>query len=186
MNCFKCKKPLEEHLAIPGAPGGLECPKEELKNQCCKNCICQIECSCGSKGEHCSNPNCPCHQPEPKEKPLPCPHGRIPMGGQDGWKHCPHCLGLNASVKIEPKNQESWEKKFKELYDEDGYIEPMIIFIRNLLQETKKALKDKLIGILEEMKIKKPICYCKTNPEHNCGITSNEAIADIKKEIEKL
>lgn len=28
-------------------------------------------------------------------KPLPCPHMRMPMNGQDGWRHCPHCLGIN-------------------------------------------------------------------------------------------
>ena len=30
-----------------------------------------------------------------KSQVLPCPHGRDPIGDQDGWKHCPHCLGLN-------------------------------------------------------------------------------------------
>ncbi len=34
---------------------------------------------------------------EQSRDPLPCPHGREPMGGQDGWKHCPHCLGLNSN-----------------------------------------------------------------------------------------
>ncbi len=29
------------------------------------------------------------------KEPLPCPHGRLPNNGQDGWKHCPHCLGVN-------------------------------------------------------------------------------------------
>jgi hypothetical protein len=29
------------------------------------------------------------------ETPLPCPHGRQPMGGYHGWRHCPHCLGTN-------------------------------------------------------------------------------------------
>lgn len=33
------------------------------------------------------------------DKPLPCPHGRNPIGNQDGWKHCPHCLGLNNTAK---------------------------------------------------------------------------------------
>lgn len=32
---------------------------------------------------------------EIKKEPLPCPHGREPMGGENGWKHCPHCLGVN-------------------------------------------------------------------------------------------
>lgn len=31
-------------------------------------------------------------------KNYPCPHGRLPMNGQDGWKHCPHCLGLNTKA----------------------------------------------------------------------------------------
>ena len=32
---------------------------------------------------------------EPKEKGYPCPHGRYPIAGEDGWKRCPNCLGLN-------------------------------------------------------------------------------------------
>ena len=32
-NCLKCGKPLEEHLAIPGAPGGLECPQTKPQEQ---------------------------------------------------------------------------------------------------------------------------------------------------------
>mgnify|MGYP001601062567 FL=1 len=31
-----------------------------------------------------------------KDDGFPCPHGRMPMDGFDGWRHCPHCLGLNA------------------------------------------------------------------------------------------
>jgi hypothetical protein len=27
--------------------------------------------------------------------PLPCPHGRQPIGDEYGRKHCPHCLGIN-------------------------------------------------------------------------------------------
>ena len=30
---------------------------------------------------------------------FPCPHGRMPIGGSDGWKHCPWCLGLNNIIK---------------------------------------------------------------------------------------
>lgn len=33
---------------------------------------------------------------------LPCPHGRMPSGDVDGWKHCPHCLGIN-SIKTAPQ-----------------------------------------------------------------------------------
>ena len=29
------------------------------------------------------------------ENPLPCPHGRMPYKGSHGWRHCPHCLGIN-------------------------------------------------------------------------------------------
>ena len=32
-NCQKCGKPLEEHFAIPGAPGGLECPENNPQEQ---------------------------------------------------------------------------------------------------------------------------------------------------------
>lgn len=27
--CFKCNKPMTKHLAIPGAPGSLICPKNK-------------------------------------------------------------------------------------------------------------------------------------------------------------
>lgn len=28
---------------------------------------------------------------------FPCPHGRQPIGDDDGWRHCPWCLGINKS-----------------------------------------------------------------------------------------
>jgi hypothetical protein len=38
---------------------------------------------------------------------------------------------------------------------------------------------------IDKMEIENPICYCKTHPEHNCGITSNEALSDLKSAILK-
>ncbi len=31
---------------------------------------------------------------------LPCPHGRFPMGKKDGFKRCPHCLGVGIKGKV--------------------------------------------------------------------------------------
>ena len=35
------------------------------------------------------------HQEDDGECGKYCPHGRPPMNGVDGWRHCPHCLGIN-------------------------------------------------------------------------------------------
>jgi hypothetical protein len=39
-----------------------------------------------------------------EKKPLPCPHGRAPMHGLDGWRHCPHCLGINNPNPLSPED----------------------------------------------------------------------------------
>lgn len=63
------------------------------------------KCNCGEKGGvtcwyECAKcgKSCDIAPPQSSSKPLPCPHGRLPIGESDGWKHCPHCLGLNNPV----------------------------------------------------------------------------------------
>ena len=41
--------------------------------------------------------------PENKKVGLPCPHGRLPNGEVDGWRNCPHCLGLNNIIPVKIK-----------------------------------------------------------------------------------
>lgn len=48
-----------------------------------------------------------------ENKPLPCPHGRQPRNGYDGWRSCPHCLGLN-NIDWQAKDKEL--KKIHDLY----------------------------------------------------------------------
>lgn len=52
-------------------------------------------------------------------------------------------------------------------------------------QGYQKGLKDAL-EICKPMKQNEPKCYCKTHPEHECGITSNAAIDDVIASISKL
>src|SRR3990167_1164596 len=65
----------------------------------------------------------------------PCPHGREPL---DGWRHCPHCLGLNAKdenvLKIIPEEppleiaqecKRCHKKRECREYEEDGEKYPV-------------------------------------------------------------
>ena len=79
-----------------------------------------------------------------KEKVYPCPHGREPMNGQNGYLHCPHCLGVNA-----PTKKEGWESRFDQLRLNLSYAAPEVIednwkaFIRDCRQEAyEQGIKD--------------------------------------------
>ena len=58
-------------------------------------------------------------------------------------------------------------------------------YIRETISQELKSQQADIKKMIEGMKIPNPRCYCKTHPEHNCGITSNEAVSDILKELEK-
>lgn len=72
--------------------------------------------------------------------------------------------------------------KLTEMYEagQDNTIFADDLHVRN--EERRRgylqALKD-VGGVIEEMRIQNPKCYCKTNPEHNCGETSNETFDDV-------
>lgn len=77
---------------------------------------------------------------------LPCPHGRLPIDGVDGWKHCPHCLGINQLKVATPKPNttkdeigEAVEKTVDYLYKIEGDCPPelyqAIATLRQLINE---------------------------------------------------
>lgn len=119
---------------------------------------------------------------------------------------CGDCLNSKATTGEEcvkmrdckchsPKPQANvgeWEKRFTHLWEntfgKNGeYLEhdKIIDFISNLISTTSAQKLEGLERSVEGMIIKKPKCDCKTHPEHNCGITSNEAITAVLDIIRK-
>ena len=61
----------------------------------------------------------------------------------------------------------------------DNVVGRMTHRIQNLLLSERSQATEELRGKILGMKIKNPVCYCKTHLEHNCGVTSNDALEDI-------
>ena len=80
---------------------------------------------------------------------LPCPHGRLPMNGQDGWKHCPHCLGLS-SLSPSPAYVADFldeEGEFENLFPRHTQIQKQ--FISALLAKNRNQIKTDLLKIAD-------------------------------------
>lgn len=67
---------------------------------------------------------------------------------------------------------------------------PAIDWLRQAITDIYTLGREEALKEAEEvvvkMKNKAPICYCKTHPEHNCGMTSNEALDDAIKAFRSL
>lgn len=86
----------------------------------------------------------------PEREPLPCPHGRLPMGGQDGWKHCPHCLGINrinTAPPTPPAPEEAWRTSACtcEQFSENGTCEHLVQYEVAPEEECRCACHENLL-----------------------------------------
>lgn len=107
------------------------------------------------------------------------------------------------SWRGEYKNYLAWIIRAMQPDTQEYVVKEVESFIENLLEKERIKVYDqwqvrhdiemdlaireerqRIIGIIEGMRIKNPVCYCKTHPEHNCGVTSNEALDDISKSLQ--
>ncbi len=87
------------------------------------------------------------------------------------------------------KNLENWKEKFRASLKDRSIrgldITPPLqkidwawVILEKFIEDALQAQRKELVEKLEGLKIKDPICYCKSHPEHNCDVTSNAAIVD--------
>ncbi len=78
---------------------------------------------------------------------FPCPHGRLPSNGEDGWKHCPHCLGLNSVARgAETSAKLESDKSIDECHSYNGDYgttpEVLLTMLTSISPEGKREYKD--------------------------------------------
>ena len=90
--------------------------------------------------------------------------------------------------KPEPKNKESWERYLEEQWGRTDYYNYWSFTIKDMVKkvisETKKEMKDKVLGILGEMKPNLGGLDNHDGGHYEMGF--EQALADIKTKIEKL
>ncbi len=99
--------------------------------------------------------------------------------GAESWSYC-----SNSKCPCHTPSVDSWEQRIISLVDgaklnPDLLAVALIEHFRECLASTRHSTLLEVEGVVEKMIIKDSKCYCKTHPEHNCGQTSNEAIADV-------
>ena len=76
--------------------------------------------------------------------------------------------------------QKEYEEFIKrECLIKDGVVTVGLGNLQDWLSAHNKRVLEGVGEMVKKMIIKNPKCYCKTYPEHNCGVTSNEALSDV-------